>query len=60
MQIVQRRFLTPHDFASTAGVADRLRDFETRDYRANLLTKLDSRSLADAEALYADAGEGLP
>ena len=60
--IVQRKVLTPNDFASTAEVADRLHQFErhfakiakpfkwtfTRDDLANLLTKLDSPSLADA------------
>ena len=60
--IVQRKVLTPNDFASKTEVADRLRQFEshfakiakpfewtfTRDDLANLLTKLDSPSLADA------------
>lgn len=60
--IVQRKLLTPNDFASTAELADRLRDFEnhfariakpfewtfTRDDLVNLLTKLNSPSLAHA------------
>ena len=60
--IVQRKVLTPNDFASTTELADRLRQFEshfakiskpfewtfTRDDLANLLKRLDSTSLADA------------
>ena len=60
--IVQRKVLTPNDFASTTELADRLRHFEshfakiskpfewtfTRDDLANLLQRLDSTSLADA------------
>ncbi len=59
--IVQRKVLTPNDFADLAAVADRLRQFErhfaqigqpfewtfTRDDLANFLEKLDS-ALADA------------
>ena len=60
--IVQRKVLTPNDFVDTAEVADRLRQFErhfvtiakpfewtfTRDDLANVLKKLDARSLTDA------------
>jgi len=60
--IVQRKVLTPNDFAGTAELADRLRSFEshfaeigkpfewtfTRDDLTKLLKKLDSPSLADA------------
>ena len=61
-RIVQRKVLTPNDFAGTAELADRLRTFEshfakigkpfewtfTRDDLTKLLKKLDSPSLADA------------
>ena len=60
--IVQRKVLTPNDFASTAELADRLRNFEshfarigkpfewtfTRHDLTTLLKKLDSPALADA------------
>ena len=60
--IVQRKVLTPNDFAGTAELADRLRNFEshfarigkpfewtfTRDDLTKLLKKLDSPSLAHA------------
>jgi hypothetical protein len=60
--IVQRKVLTPNDFADTTAVADRLHQFEihfakiakpfewtfTRHDLANFLKKLDSQALADA------------
>ncbi|MCY3733510.1 MAG: transposase [Chloroflexi bacterium] len=60
--IVQRKVLTPNDFAGPAGLADRLRSFErhfpeigkpfewtfTRDDLTKLLKRLDSPSLPDA------------